>query len=245
MSTQGTRIFLNSRQKHWKKTSCLVKLPYEPFYKKIREFFNVENDYLQVWIDFSRVNSKFYFWNYILISLFTILTIGFRRKFQSSTFLKTSVFWKGCLPNFLDFTVEICRSMGRLASGIPQIPAKSLNIRPLPVASLDPVTMALRGPQPVVLLKCGADPRSRLLYVSQLLLNDAADRGQKIKVISTLRSGISPKEMACIVSLDRNEKVRFWYFSWKACWIMFYISVTSYISRVNSKFERFAKLCVS
>ena len=74
--------------------------------------------------------------------------------------------------------------MGRLASGIPQIPPKcNHNSRPLPAS--DPVVMALRGPQAVVLLKCGPEPRSRLLYVSQLLLNDAAERGQKIKIACT------------------------------------------------------------
>ena len=98
--------------------------------------------------------------------------------------------------------------MGRLASGIPQIPPKcNHNSRPLPAS--DPVVMALRGPQAVVLLKCGPEPRSRLLYVSQLLLNDAAERGQKIKIACTLCNGMSPKEMSTIVALDRNEKVRY------------------------------------
>ena len=101
--------------------------------------------------------------------------------------------------------------MGRLASGIPQIPPKcNHNSRPLPAS--DPVVMALRGPQAVVLLKCGPEPRSRLLYVSQLLLNDAAERGQKIKIACTLCNGMSPKEMSTIVALDRNEKVNL--FKW-------------------------------
>ena len=97
--------------------------------------------------------------------------------------------------------------MGRLASGIPQIPPKCNHLA-RPVPPTDPVLTALRGPQSVVLLKCGPEPRSRLLYVSQLLLNDAAERGQKIKIACTLCNGMSPKEMSTIVALDRNEKVR-------------------------------------
>ena len=93
--------------------------------------------------------------------------------------------------------------MGRLASGIPQVP-----VRAKVTSSNDNVLAALRSAQPVVLLKTGPDPRSRLLYLSRILLNDAAERGQKIKVVATLRSGMSAKELANLVAMDRNEKVK-------------------------------------
>ena len=95
--------------------------------------------------------------------------------------------------------------MGRLASGIPQVPVRCLYKIPAPPS--DTVLAALRSPQPVMLLKCGPDPRSRLLYLSQILLNDASDRGQKIKVVATLRNGLSAKELANLVASERHEKV--------------------------------------
>ena len=56
--------------------------------------------------------------------------------------------------------VEICRSMGRLASGIPQVPIRS-GVKPMMSSSPEPILASLRSPQPVMLLKCGPDPRSR------------------------------------------------------------------------------------
>ena len=48
----------------------------------------------------------------------------------------------------------------------------------------------------------------RLLTVSQILLNDASERGQKIKVVATLRNGLSAKEFANFIASERHEKVR-------------------------------------
>ena len=96
--------------------------------------------------------------------------------------------------------------MGRLASGIPQVPQRS-GIKPLIPNPPKSILSSLQSPQPVMLLKCGPDPRSRLLNVSQILLNDASERGQKIKVVATLRNGLSAKDFANLVASERHEKV--------------------------------------
>ena len=101
--------------------------------------------------------------------------------------------------------VEICRSMGRLASGIPQVPIRS-GVKAM-TNSPEPILASLRSPQPVLLLKCGPDPRSRLLRLSQILLNDASERNQKIKVVATLRNGLSAKEFANFIASERHEKI--------------------------------------
>ena len=44
--------------------------------------------------------------------------------------------------------------------------------------------------------------------MSQILLNDASERGQKIKVVATLRNGLSAKEFANFIASERHEKVR-------------------------------------
>ena len=77
--------------------------------------------------------------------------------------------------------VDICRSIGKLASGIPQVPIKS-EVKPMISNYSEEILNTLSSPQQVILLKCGPDPRSRLLVLSQILLNDANERGQKIKV---------------------------------------------------------------
>lgn len=96
--------------------------------------------------------------------------------------------------------------MGRLASGIPQVPVRSggKNVNPM---NCEAVLASLRGGQPVTLLKCGSDPASRLLHLSQILLNDATERGQKIKVVATFKNGMSIKQLANIVATERLEKV--------------------------------------
>ena len=43
--------------------------------------------------------------------------------------------------------------------------------------------------------------------MSQILLNDASERGQKIKVVATLRNGLSAKEFANFIASERHEKV--------------------------------------
>lgn len=107
--------------------------------------------------------------------------------------------------NLFFFSVEICRSMGRLASGIPQVPIRSggKNV----TMNCEPLLASLRGGQPVTLLKCGSDPASRLLYLSQILLNDATERGQKIKVVATFKNAMSIKQLANVVASERLEKV--------------------------------------
>ena len=84
--------------------------------------------------------------------------------------------------------VEICRSMGRLASGIPQVPIRS-GVKPMMSSSPEPILASLRSPQPVMLLKCGPDPRSRWYFFTGLNLyfsrniNDFAS--QKYKWLCT------------------------------------------------------------
>ena len=96
--------------------------------------------------------------------------------------------------------------MGRLASGIAQVPVPSGASTFVP-SPPDTILAALRSPQPVLLLKCGSDSKSRLLYTSQILLNDATERNQKIKIVATLKNRNSPKELANLVSSERCEKV--------------------------------------
>jgi HrpA-like RNA helicase len=43
--------------------------------------------------------------------------------------------------------------------------------------------------------------------VSQILLNDASERGQKIKVVATLGNGLSAKEFANFIASERHEKI--------------------------------------
>ena len=43
--------------------------------------------------------------------------------------------------------------------------------------------------------------------MSQILLNDASERGQKIKVVATLRNGLSAKEFANFLASERHEKI--------------------------------------
>ena len=58
--------------------------------------------------------------------------------------------------------------MGRLASGIPQVPIRS-GVKPMMSSSPEPILASLNSPQPVMLLKCGPDPRSRWYIFTGLI----------------------------------------------------------------------------
>jgi hypothetical protein len=94
--------------------------------------------------------------------------------------------------------------MGRLNSGIPQIPIRQ-PVNPKPPSEM--VINHLRN-KAVTLLKCGPDANSRLLYLSQILLTDAAETGNKIRIVCTVQAGRHPKEFAELVAHDRNENVK-------------------------------------
>ena len=92
--------------------------------------------------------------------------------------------------------------MSRLTPGIPQVPIKSISSL---ATTSDLVMTALKNHQNVVILKCESNPKARLLHLSRLLINDAANRNVKIKVVATLKAGRQPKDYAELLSNDRNE----------------------------------------
>ena len=98
--------------------------------------------------------------------------------------------------------------MSRLTPGIPKVPDK-VNYPSLATVSpnTDLVLTSLRSHQSVIILKCGSNPKARVLHLSRLILNDACERNAKIKVVAALRAGRQPRDYAESITNDRNENL--------------------------------------
>ena len=106
------------------------------------------------------------------------------------------------------FSVESCRTMSRLTPGIPKVPDK-VNYPSLATVSpnTDLVLTSLKSHQSVIILKCGSNPKARVLHLSRLILSDASERNAKIKVVAALRAGRQPRDYAESITNDRNENL--------------------------------------
>merc|ERR1712018_277697 len=103
---------------------------------------------------------------------------------------------------------ESCRTMSPLTPGIPQVPVRLLQDSTITAQASDIVMASLKNHQSVVILKCASsNPKTRLLYLSQLILNDASERNVKLKVVTTIKAGRQPKEYAEFLSNERKESI--------------------------------------
>ena len=92
--------------------------------------------------------------------------------------------------------------------GIPQVPVRLLQDSKITAQASDIVMASLKNHQSVVILKCASsNPKTRLLYLSQLILNDASERNVKLKVVTTIKAGRQPKEYAEFLSNERKESI--------------------------------------
>lgn len=94
--------------------------------------------------------------------------------------------------------------MGRLAPGLPQVPCKTTLNFEVP----ENVLASLRKHMAVSIFRCGSDAKNRLLFISQILLNDFAERSAKVKIICSLKAGLQPRDFAESLADERNEKAK-------------------------------------
>ena len=88
------------------------------------------------------------------------------------------------------------------------MPVRLLQDSTITAQASDIVMASLKNHQSVVILKCASsNPKTRLLYLSQLILNDASERNVKLKVVTTIKAGRQPKEYAEFLSNERKESI--------------------------------------